>query len=115
MPDTRLILLSPEIMLIYHIVLPKVWENFKNEEFYEAESLHSEGFIHCSFAAQVEAVLQRYYAGKERVLILTIDTEKLKSKLVEEPSTGGEVYPHIYGKINRDAIEGIEEKEIARG
>jgi uncharacterized protein (DUF952 family) len=102
-------------MLIYHIVLPEVWENFKDKESYEAESLATEGFIHCSFAAQLEAVLQRYYAGKERVLILTIDAEKLKSKLVEEASTNNEIYPHIYGEINRDAIVGIEEKEIARG
>lgn len=99
-------------MHIYHIVLPNVWENFKDEEFYAAESLTSEGFIHCSFAEQLEAVLQRYYAGKERVLILTIETEKLESKLVEEPSTNNEIYPHIYGEINRDAIVGVEEREL---
>jgi uncharacterized protein (DUF952 family) len=101
-------------MLIYHIVLPEIWEHFKDEELYEAESLQSEGFIHCSFAAQLEAVLQRYYKDAEKVLILTIETEKLKSKLVEEPSTSNEIYPHIYGKINRDAIIAIEEREISR-
>lgn len=102
-------------MLIYHIVLPEVWEDFKTREFYEAESLESEGFIHCSFADQLEAVLERYYKAAEKVLILTIDAQKLKSKLISEPSTGGENYPHIYGEINRDAIVGIEEREIARG
>ncbi|HEY0428086.1 MAG TPA: DUF952 domain-containing protein [Pyrinomonadaceae bacterium] len=100
----------PEIMLIYHIVLPEVWANFKDKNFYEAESLHSENFIHCSFAGQLEAVLERYYAGVEKVLILTIEAEKLKSKLVAEPSTGGEIYPHIYGAINLDAIVRIEER-----
>ena len=44
-------------MKIYHIVTPEVWEKFKTEEFYEAESLHTEGFIHCSFAGQLEGVL----------------------------------------------------------
>jgi uncharacterized protein (DUF952 family) len=102
-------------MLIYHIVLPEVWENFKDKEFYEAESLTTEGFIHCSFAGQLEAVLQRYYKDAGKVLILTIETENLESKLVEEPSTNNEIYPHIYGKINLDAIAGIEEKEIACG
>ncbi len=99
-------------MLIYHIVLPAVWENFKDKDFYEAESLHAEGFIHCSFAEQIEAVLQRYYKDLEKVLILTIDTEKLNSKLVVEPSTNNEIYPHIYGEINRDAIIAIKEKQI---
>ncbi len=91
-------------MKIYHIVLPEVWEKFKDEKFYEADSLASEGFIHCSFADQLEAVLQRYYKGAEQVLILTIDTEKLTSKLVEEPSTNNEIYPHIYGQINLDSV-----------
>ena len=89
-------------MKIYHIVTPEVWEKFKTEDFYEAESLKTEGFIHCSFAEQLEGVLQRYYKDAEKVLILTIEPEKLTSKLVNEPSTNNEIYPHIYGKINRD-------------
>lgn len=97
-------------MQIYHIVIPEVWEKFQNENEYEAESLTTEGFIHCSFADQLEGVLQRYYSGAEKVLILTIEPEKLASKLVSEPSTNDEIYPHIYGKINRDAIIEIEER-----
>lgn len=91
-------------MMIYHIVLPDSWEEQKNREFYEHESLRAEGFIHCSYAGQLDAVLGRYYSGMKRVLILHIDPELLTSKLVEEPSTGGEIYPHIYGSINRGAI-----------
>ncbi len=102
-------------MLIYHIVLPETWENFKDKEFYEAESLQTEGFIHCSFTEQIEAVLPRYYKDGEKVLILTINTEKLKSKLVAEPSTNNEIYPHIYGEINLDAVVGIEERGISHG
>jgi uncharacterized protein (DUF952 family) len=102
-------------MPIYHVVLPEIWEKFKGERFYEADSLKAEGFIHCSFADQLEAVLRRYYKDAERVFILEIEPEKLTSVLVNEPSTGGEIYPHIYGKINTEAIIGIEEKEIGRG
>ena len=101
-------------MKIYHIVTPEVWENFKDKDFYEAESLQTEGFIHCSFAGQLEAVLQRYYSDAERVLILEIETEKLVSKLIEEPSTNNEFYPHIYGAINREAIVGIEKRFLSR-
>ncbi len=99
-------------MKIYHIVLPEVWEKFKEEKFYEADSLASEGFIHCSFADQLEVVFERYYKDAEKVLILTIDTEKLTSKLIEEFSTNNEIYPHIYGGINRNAIVGIEERNL---
>lgn len=101
-------------MLIYHIVLPEVWEDFKDKEEYEAESLQAEGFIHCSFAEQIDDVLQRYYKDAEKVLILTLDTEKLSSKLINEPSTNNEIYPHIYGKINKSAIVEVKDKEINR-
>lgn len=99
-------------MIIYHIVLPETWRKFENEKFYEAESLASEGFIHCSFAEQLDGVLDRYYKNAAKVLILSIETEKLMSELVSESSTGGEIYPHIYGEINRDAIVGVEERKL---
>src|SRR5215207_4108803 len=97
-------------MFIYHIVLPEVWEQFKNRPSYQSESLTTEGFIHCSYPGQLEAVLQRYYSGVERVLILKIDTDKLLSKLVKEASTGGEMYPHLYGRLNHNAVVDVEER-----
>jgi len=99
-------------MLIYHIVLPAIWKRFKDKDFYEAESLYGEGFIHCSFADQLDTVLERYYSNEKGVLILTVETEKLSSRLIEEPSTNSEIYPHIYGKINRDAIIAIDARTL---
>lgn len=90
-------------MLIYHIVLPEDWAAF-DTELYVARSLETEGFIHCSFEDQIDGVTERYYAGVGEVVVLTIDTERLMSRVVNEPSTANEIYPHIYGPVNRDAI-----------
>ncbi len=97
-------------MTIYHIVLPDYWETFSACEFYETESLETEGFIHCSYAEQVGPVLKRYYQAPTTVIILRIDSDKLTSRLVEEASTNNEIYPHIYGRINREAIAEIESR-----
>ena len=99
-------------MFIYHIVLPGVWERFKTRPSYQPESLTTEGFIHCSYPGQLEAVLKRYYRGVEKVLILKIDTDKLLSKLVKEPSTNDEMYPHIYGRLNLNAVVGVQERVL---
>jgi uncharacterized protein (DUF952 family) len=99
-------------MRIYHIVRPDVWPNFHGNH-YEAESLAAEGFIHCSFADQLDAVLKRYYSADDEVIVLEIDPAKLDSKLVVEPSTGGEKYPHVYGTINTEAIVGEERRKIS--
>lgn len=96
-------------MLIYHIVLPEVWDEAKHKTFYEADSLESEGFIHCSYADQLDGVIERYYADAGKIVVLSIDPNKLTSTLVSEPSTNDEPYPHIYGPINLDAVvEAVE-------
>ena len=98
-------------MKIYHIVLPETWSDFTDSN-YEHESLATEGFIHCSFEEQLEEVLKRYFRGVDAVTILEIDPAKLTSRLVVEPSTNGERYPHIYGPINTDSIVGTEVRRL---
>ena len=98
-------------MLIYHIVLPEIWAAF-DTELYKHASLESEGFIHCSFAEQLDAVIERYYSGEKSVVVLEIESDRLMSRMIKEPSTNNEIYPHIYGPINRDAIFRAEEKEL---
>jgi len=99
-------------MLIYHIVLPEKWNSLVSSEHYAAESLETEGFIHCSYRHQLDGVLGRYYANAGEVVILELDTEKLTSRLVEEPSTNNEIYTHVYGPINRDCITGTETRML---
>jgi uncharacterized protein (DUF952 family) len=93
--------------------LPEVWNAF-DTELYRPASLESEGFIHCSFAHQLEAVIKRYYSDAEGVVILELETDHLMSRVVNEPSTANEIYPHIYGPINRDAIVSSKKRRVAR-
>ncbi len=100
-------------MLIYHIVLAEDWAAF-DTGLYRAKSLETEGFIHCSFADQLDGVINRYYKGADRIVILEIDPERLMSRMIKEPSTNNEIYPHIYGPINRDAIVVVDERKVNR-
>ena len=98
-------------MRIYHIVLPEIWAAF-DTDLYRHASLETEGFIHCSFAHQLDAVIGRYYAGQKKVVVLEIETDSLMSRVLNEPSTGSEIYPHIYGPINRNAIVNVSERTV---
>ena len=98
-------------MLIYHIVLPDIWAAY-DTELYKHASLESEGFIHCSFADQLDAVIGRYYSGEKRVVVLEIESDELMSRMIKEPSTNNEIYPHIYGPINRDAIVAVTIRQV---
>lgn len=98
-------------MHIFHIVTPEKWAEFEASDSYEAESLETEGFIHCSYDNQLDGVIERYYKGSGKILVLTLDPEKLTSDLVIEESTGGEFYPHIYGPINKSAVTEVTPRD----
>jgi uncharacterized protein (DUF952 family) len=92
---------------IYHITLPERWAAAQQSGQYTADSLDTEGFIHCSEAGQVERSLNRFYRGVPRVHVLAIDPDRLASRLEYEPAHG-ELFPHIYGPLNLDAVVEVE-------
>jgi len=95
---------------IYHITTRPEWETAQGNGFYETPSLALEGFIHCSQEHQVAGVLERYYADKTALLKLVIDCDKLHHRLQHDFSPKmNEAFPHIYGRINLDAITEVIE------
>ncbi|WP_338874182.1 DUF952 domain-containing protein [Spirosoma sp. SC4-14] len=94
--------------LIYHVVPAKDWARFETAPMYEANSLQNEGFIHLSTESQVAGVLERYYQNATDLLLLHVDPARLTSELRYEVATNNELFPHLYGPLNKDAIVRIE-------
>jgi uncharacterized protein (DUF952 family) len=95
--------------IIFHITSDAEWTAALQKGHYDKDSLKDEGFIHCCLEAQIEGVLKRYFEGKENLVRLEIETDKLKSPFYYEwsPSTE-DTFPHIYGVINLDAIKNVQ-------
>lgn len=95
---------------IYHITTKKNWENALLIGLYESDTLSEEGFIHCSTIDQVEGVLERYYSGMQGLVKLKIDKEKVERPLIFELAGSiNEVFPHIHGALNLDAVAEVTE------
>ena len=99
--------------MIYHITSRESWRAALQNGEYRAESLETEGFIHCSTRSQILPVAEEFYRGHGTLLLLMIDPSLLVSDLKWEPPSGGgpppgvpegDMFPHIYGPINLDAI-----------
>ncbi len=91
--------------IIYHVTTKEDWQKAEKEGFYEAPSLYSEGFIHCSEEHQVEGVLKRYFSDKAPLIKLVIDPYKLNQRLQYDFSAAmNDTFPHIYGRLNMEAI-----------
>jgi len=90
--------------IIYHLTGRAEWEGRSPGE-YRAESLAQEGFLHCSRDEdQLLAVANRLFAGRTDLLVLDVETERLHAPVKHEASRSGEIYPHIYGPLNTDAV-----------
>ncbi len=90
---------------IYHVTTQKQWEEAVEKGQYEADTLAAEGFMHCSTEDQVEGVLERYYIGRTGLVKLKIQKEKVERPLVFELAGSiNEVFPHIHGALNLDAV-----------
>ena len=63
-----------------------------------------DGFIHLSAAHQVRATAQKHFSGKADLVLISIREENLGPSLKWEASRGGDLFPHIYGPLQLDAM-----------
>jgi uncharacterized protein (DUF952 family) len=106
---------------ILHITSRETWKTAQEQGRYTSPSLTSDGFIHCSTRAQVLPVAEKFYKGQTGLVLLVIDSTRLSSELKWEPPFDGappagkmpapsagvpvsDIFPHVYGPINLDAV-----------
>ena len=90
---------------LLHVAHRADLERARTDGYYRCASLETEGFIHCCAPAQLAGVLERYYAGMEGLVLLSLDGEALGAELRHESPPGGtERFPHVYGPIELVAI-----------
>ena len=90
----------------FHLAPEASWTHADPAAHYEAASLATDGFIHCTDGEERAAeVGNRYYRDDTRPYVaLLIDLGRLTSPWRYDDDE--HVYPHIYGPLNRDAIVG---------
>ena len=91
---------------ILHITQRQAWEAAKDLGTYRSNTLDSEGFIHCSTVAQVLGSANRFFKDQTDLVILTIDTYRVTPEIRYEGADENNLFPHIYGELNIDAVIG---------
>jgi uncharacterized protein (DUF952 family) len=109
-PERREVGCKPGGDSIYHIAAASDIERAARSGEYVPAGFAAEGFIHCSYASQVQAVADKYFAGRRDLVVLEIDPARLSSRVVDENLVGGiELYPHVYGQLPMSAVVSIRE------
>ena len=103
---------------IYHIATAPDWAQAQADGEYttstRGRTLAEQGFIHGSTAEQVAPVANKIYKGLPDLLVLVIDTDRVRPDIRFEPVPGwDEPFPHIYGPLNAEAV--VETRRLEPG
>jgi uncharacterized protein (DUF952 family) len=101
--------------MIFHITSKSEWKEAQQRGEYVAPSLKTEGFIHCSTEKQVLHVANAFYRGRDDLVLLKLDEEKIMPEIKWEPPAGSpalgisdsDKFPHIFGPINLTAVASV--------
>lgn len=89
----------------YKIVDAAEWHRAVAEGTYAGSAVDlTDGYIHLSTADQLAETARKHYAGRENLMLLTVDLTALEDTIVWEPSRGGALFPHIYGPLPVKAV-----------
>jgi uncharacterized protein (DUF952 family) len=99
--------------MILHIAIRADWDAARAAGSYRPASVEHEGFIHCSTIDQVVGTADRYFRGRDDLVLLCIDDLRVAGELRHEPPAviggspdrrTGELFPHLYGPLPLDAV-----------
>ena len=98
---------------ILHATSRAAWSAALARGQYSADSLAGQGFIHCSKVDQVMRVANGVFTGQHGLVILVIDPTRVSAEIRWELGVdlATELFPHIYGSINLDAVMDVEDFE----
>ena len=94
--------------LIYKVCARGAWDKACETGHFtgSADDLR-DGFIHLSTTMQLRGTLAKHFAGQTDLVLIQVDTRALAAELRWEASTGGKLYPHLYGPLPTVAAVGV--------
>ncbi|MCW3836868.1 DUF952 domain-containing protein [Sphingomonas canadensis] len=90
--------------IAYKVLTADQMASLEQDAFTGAPVDIADGYIHLSTAAQLTGTVDRYFAGQEGVWVAAVDLAALGDTVVWEPSRGGALFPHIYGRLPLSAV-----------
>ncbi len=94
---------------IYKVCPLSVWQAIQSDESWEG-SLDDlrDGFIHFSNSQQLSGTLEKHFSGQKDLVLLAVDPASLGAELRWERSRGGDLFPHLYGRLPIAAVVSAE-------
>ena len=72
----------------------------------------TDGYIHFSTGVQAAETARRHFAGQADLVVLEVEADDLGEALVWEPSRGGDLFPHLYGRLPIDRVQAVTDAPL---
>lgn len=93
---------------LFHILSAQTWQRALDLGSYAPASLTAEGFVHLSYASQVERVANNLYRDQDGMVVVALDPARLSADVRDEDSyAAGELFPHLFGPVPTRAATAI--------
>ena len=94
---------------VYKICNAGLWRDAERAGVFDGAPVDlADGYIHFSTAEQVAETAGRHFAGMADLVLVAADAETLGAALRYEPSRGGAMFPHLYGKLPLSAVRWVK-------
>lgn len=91
--------------VIYKICPAAEWRGAERAGVYPGSAVDlRDGFIHFSTAEQAAETAAKHFAGRDDLVLVSVDAAKLGKSLKWEPSRGGVLFPHLYSALELGTV-----------
>jgi uncharacterized protein (DUF952 family) len=91
----------------FKILTAGQWAQFQADGIFDGAPVDlADGYIHLSAAGELQATLDKHFAGQSGLVIAEVDLAALGDLVRWEVSRGGALFPHVYGPLPMSAIIG---------
>ncbi len=92
------------VQVAYKILTQAQFTALRDDKFEGAPVDVMDGYIHLSTASQLDETLAKHFPAQEGLVIVAIPLTPLGSALKWEASSGGQLFPHFYGRLSMDLV-----------
>lgn len=100
--------MCPNLQPLVHVCPAAEWRAASTSGELRPESLGAVGFVHLSTRQQVHLPANRIFAGRTDIVLLFVDTDRLRAPVRWEPGLPEDPpelrFPHLYGPLPVSAV-----------
>ncbi len=105
-----------QCMLILKIFHEDEWQALRRDgQTHGAPVDLADGYVHFSTPEQASETAARHFAGRDGLMLVAVETDRLGDDLRWEPSRGGALFPHLYRVLRMDDVVWAQPLELRDG